>query len=117
MSSKNIEAKRLTPAYKERLYQILLNPHITEKATKIADSNNQIVFRALQNSKKSEIKDAVEMIFKVKVIRVQTLWGKPKLKRRGMYEGVRSGYKKAIVSVKKGQEVNFAAEQAKEKVS
>jgi len=117
MNTKTNTEKKLSQGYKERLYQVLLNPLITEKATKIADSNNQIVFKAIKNAKKSEIKDAIEMIYKVKVNRVQTLSSKPKIKRRGMYEGVRSGYKKAIVSVQKGQEINFAAEPAKEKAN
>lgn len=112
-----IKSAKISTDYKNRLYQVLQTPHITEKATKVADKNNQIIFRIIQDATKVEIKDAVEMIYKVKVERVQTLWAKSKMKRRGAYKGVRQGYKKAIVSVKKGQEINFAALPAQEKVN
>lgn len=92
----------------ERLYQVLQRPHITEKATRIADAHNQIVFRTALDAKKEDIKAAVEMIFSVKVTHVHTLMQKSKVKRRGGMVGKRAGWKKAIVTVQKGQEVNFA---------
>lgn len=98
----------MNPAKVERLYQVLVQPHITEKATRIADAHNQIVFRARADATKVDIKDAVEMIFSVKVTQVHTLKQKSKVKRRGGIVGVRAGWKKAIVTVQKGQEVNFA---------
>lgn len=94
----------------ERLYQVLQRPHVTEKATRIADAHNQIVFHAVQDATKEEIRRAVEMIFKVNVLRVQTLQQKSKIKKRGAMVGRRAGWKKAIVTVKRGQEVNFAAD-------
>lgn len=100
----------MNPVQIERLYQVLDRPHITEKATRIADAHNQIVFRTVASASKAEIRSAVEMIFNVKVERVQTLKQKSKIKRRGAQVGVRSGWKKAIVTVKKGQEVNFSGE-------
>lgn len=113
------DTKDFSLGYKERLLQVLISPlvNVTEKATKIAEKNNQISFVAMSNAAKSEIKDAVEMIYKVNVTKVHTLWSKPKVKKRGAYEGIKGGYKKAIVSIKKGQEINFATEVAKEKVS
>ena len=91
----------------ERLLQVLLAPQISEKATFIADKNEQVVFRVASDATKPEIKAAVEMLFKVEVESVQTLNVKGKVKRfRGM-TGRRKGWKKAFVSLKPGQEINF----------
>ena len=91
----------------ERLLQVLLAPQISEKATFIADKNEQVVFRVASDATKPEIKAAVEMLFKVEVESVQTLNVKGKVKRfRGM-TGRRKGWKKAFVSLKSGQEINF----------
>ncbi len=91
----------------ERLMQVLLAPQISEKATYIADKNEQVVFRVASDATKPEIKAAVELLFKVEVESVQVANVKGKVKRfRGMV-GHRKGWKKAFVCLKPGQEINF----------
>jgi large subunit ribosomal protein L23 len=91
----------------ERLLQVLLAPQISEKATFIAEKNEQIVFRVAADATKPEIKAAVEQLFKVEVESVQVLNVKGKLKRFKQVTGYRKGWKKAFVSLKAGQEINF----------
>ena len=93
----------------ERLMQVLLAPQISEKATYIADKNEQVVFRVVTSATKPEIKAAVELLFKVDVKSVQVCNGKGKEKRFGRTIGRRKGWKKAFVCLKPGQEINFAA--------
>lgn len=92
----------------ERLMQILLAPQISEKATYIADKNEQVVFIVTPDATKPEIKAAVELLFKVEVKSVQVAVQKGKVKRHGRSMGRRSDVKKAFVSLKPGQEINFA---------
>lgn len=91
----------------ERLLQVLLAPQISEKATYIADKNEQVVFRVVSDATKPEIKAAVELLFKVEVDSVQTANVKGKTKRFGRFVGQRKGWKKAFVCLKAGQEINF----------
>ncbi|MBK9218825.1 MAG: 50S ribosomal protein L23 [Uliginosibacterium sp.] len=91
----------------ERLLQVLLAPQISEKATYVADKNEQIVFRVVSDATKPEIKAAVELLFKVQVDAVQVLNVKGKVKRFGRGVGQRKGWKKAFVCLKPGQEINF----------
>lgn len=91
----------------ERLMQVLLAPQISEKATYIADKNEQVVFRVASDATKPEIKAAVELLFKVQVESVQVLNVKGKVKRFRGAVGRRKGWKKAFVSLKPGQEINF----------
>ena len=93
----------------ERLMQVLLAPQISEKATYIADKNEQVVFRVASDATKPEVKAAVELLFKVEVKAVQVANVKGKEKRFGKMMGRRKGWKKAYVSLKPGQEINFAA--------
>jgi large subunit ribosomal protein L23 len=92
----------------ERLTQVLVSPIVSEKATFVADRNNQITFRVLQDATRQEIKAAVEMLFKVEVESVQVLNQKGKAKRLGKFSGRRRHVRKAYVSLKAGQEINFA---------
>ena len=94
----------------ERLYQVLLAPIVSEKATFIADKRGQVLFRVAPNATKPEVKAAVEMLFKVQVESVQMLNQKGKKKRSGRTMGRRSDVKKAFVSLAPGQEINFSAE-------
>jgi large subunit ribosomal protein L23 len=94
----------------ERLMTVLLAPVVSEKGTFIADKYEQVVFRVLQNATKPEVKAAVEMMFKVQVESVQIANVKGKQKRFGTHMGRRRNWKKAYVSLKPGQEINFAAE-------
>jgi large subunit ribosomal protein L23 len=91
----------------ERLFQVLLAPQISEKATYIAEKNEQVVFRVASDATKPEIKAAVEMLFKVEVESVQVANVKGKVKRFKGAVGRRKGWKKAFVSLKPGQEINF----------
>ncbi|MDD2884404.1 MAG: 50S ribosomal protein L23 [Dechloromonas sp.] len=91
----------------ERLLQILLAPQISEKATYIAEKNEQVVFRVATDATKPEIKAAVELLFKVEVESVQVANVKGKVKRFKGATGRRKGWKKAFVCLKAGQEINF----------
>ena len=93
----------------ERLLQVLLAPQISEKATFIADKNEQVVFRVASDATKPEVKAAVELLFKVEVKAVQVSNVKGKEKRFGKMTGRRKDWKKAYVCLKPGQEINFAA--------
>lgn len=93
----------------ERLMQVLLAPQISEKATFIAEKNEQVVFRVASDATKPEVKAAVELLFKVEVKAVQVSNVKGKEKRFGKMMGRRKGWKKAYVCLKPGQEINFAA--------
>ena len=91
----------------ERLMQVLLAPQISEKATFVADKNEQVIFRVVNDATKPEIKAAVELLFKVEVESVQVSNVKGKVKRFKGTVGRRKGWKKAFVSLKPGQEINF----------
>lgn len=93
----------------ERLLQVILAPQITEKATYVADKNQQIAFKVRTDASKPEIKAAVELVFKVEVQGVTVANVKGKTKRAGRVMGQRKDWKKAYVSLKPGQEINFAA--------
>ena len=94
----------------ERLMTVLLAPVVSEKSTFIADKYEQVIFRVTQNATKPEVKAAVELMFKVEVESVQIANVKGKQKRFGTHMGRRRNWKKAYVSLKPGQEINFAAE-------
>lgn len=91
----------------ERLLKILLAPHVSEKATRVAEKHNQIVFKVARDAVKPEIKDAVELLFKVKVKGVTVVNVKGKRKRFGSIQGRRSDWKKAYVSLEAGHEIDF----------
>lgn len=94
----------------ERLLKVILAPHISEKATFIGEKNNQTVFRVVTDATKKEIKDAIELLWKeqkIEVKNVQTINVKGKSKRFGRFVGHRNDWKKAIVSIKEGQELSF----------
>lgn len=93
----------------ERLMKVLLAPQISEKATYVADKNEQVVFRVVTDATKPEIKAAVEMMFKVSVDSVQVVNVMGKVKRSGRVVGHRNDWKKAYVCLAAGQEINFAA--------
>ena len=95
-----------------RLAQVLLAPIISEKATSAAEKANQVLFKVLRDATKPEIKAAVELLFKVEVEKVSTVTQKGKIKRFGRSIGRRDHVKKAYVSLKPGQELNFSGEAA-----
>ena len=91
----------------ERLMQVILAPIVTEKSTFVAEKNQQIAFRVVADATKPEIKAAVELLFKVEVDSVQVLNQKGKQKRFGRFVGRRRNERKAYVSLKDGQELDF----------
>ena len=86
---------------------VLLSPHVSEKSALSADKNNQHVFRVISDAKKSEIKQAVEKLFDVKVAEVNTISMKGKRKNFGKRPGKRSDWKKAVVTLESGNDINF----------
>ena len=98
----------------ERLMKVLLAPVISEKGTYVGEKHNQYLFRVTPDATKPEIKAAVELMFgtkdkKIEVVAVQVANVKGKEKRFGRFMGRRNHWKKAYVSLKAGQEINFAA--------
>jgi large subunit ribosomal protein L23 len=100
---------KTAPMKEERLLQVILAPVISEKATMLADKNEQVIFRVATTATKPEIKAAVELLFKVQVKAVTVLNVKGKSKRFGRFNGTRASWKKAFVCLQPGQELNFAA--------
>lgn len=92
----------------ERLLQVILAPVVTEKATYVAEKNQQIAFRVAPDATKPEIKAAIELLFKVEVESVQVLNQKGKEKRFGRFMGRHRSVRKAYVSLKPGQELDFS---------
>ncbi len=92
----------------ERVYQILLSPHVSEKASLLADEYNQHVFKVLSTATKAEVKTAVEAMFKVKVSKVRIASIKGKTKRFGNRLGKRADLRKAYVTLMPDNDINFA---------
>ncbi len=98
----------------ERLMKVLLAPIISEKSTQIGENHNQYIFRVLDDATKPEIKAAVELLFskkdsKIEVIGVRVLNVRGKEKKVGKIQGRRRHWKKAYVSLKSGQDINYQA--------
>ena len=93
----------------ERIFKVLMSPHISEKAALIGDAANQHVFKVAVDAKKEEIRQAVEQLFSVKVAKVRTANVKGKSKRHGARMGKRSDWKKAYVSLEQGHEIDLSA--------
>lgn len=92
---------------KNRLYQVLLAPRVTEKSTRVGEISNQYVFRVVPDAIKSEVRNAVEMLFKVNVESVRIVNVKGKKKAFRMHPGKRSDWKKAYVRVQEGQVIDL----------
>ncbi len=95
-----------------RLAKVLLAPIVSEKATMAGEKHNQVLFKVLRDATKPEVKAAVELMFKVEVEAVNIVNVKGKTKRFGGRQGRRDHVKKAYVSLKAGQELNFSGEAA-----
>jgi large subunit ribosomal protein L23 len=93
---------------RERLLDILMEPRITEKATRISEANRQFVFKVIRDASKPEIKAAVEQLFEVQVDSVQVTNMRGKQKRFGTTPGRRANWKKAYVTLKKGFDIDFS---------
>ena len=87
-------------------YDIIYAPIITEKAASLANEN-KYAFKVSPKANKTEIKQAIESIFKVKVMSITTSNSHPKKKRVGKYTGMTNKYKRAIVKLGEGQSINF----------
>jgi large subunit ribosomal protein L23 len=96
-----------TNAHRERLMQVLLGPHVSEKATALAEAGNQVVFKVRGDATKTDIRQAVELLFEVKVERVSVVRIPAKQKRFGQRAGARQAWKKAYVRLAAGQDINF----------
>ena len=90
-----------------RHYDTILSPIITEKATYLSDQN-KVVFRVAKDATKTEIAEAIQELFKVTVVKVNTLNVKGKTKRWRGHLGRRSDIKKAIVTLAEGQSIDVA---------
>ena len=101
-------AKKEAVAISARHYDVIDRPVITEKAT-LASEQDKVIFRVRPTATKQEVKEAVEALFKVKVLKVNTSTIKGKLKLFKGHLGRRSDYKKAIVTLEKGQKIDIAA--------
>ena len=91
----------------ERVYTLIREPHISEKSTMIGDRANQYAFKVAVDATKPEIKEAVETLFKVKVLGVTTINVKGKVKRTARGMSHKKNWKKAYVRVAEGQEIDF----------
>lgn len=95
----------------ERLLKVIVSPHISEKATIVAEKRNEYVFQVAQDATKPEVKDAIEFLFntKVKSVRIVNVRSKRKLFRG--FEGKRKGWKKAYVALQADQKLDIVGAQ------
>ena len=89
----------------ERVFKVLLGPHVSEKATMLADSKGQFVFKVATDATKLEIKKAVEKLLGSKVAAVRTSIAHGKIKRQGRFAGQRPDWKKAYVRLREGEKI------------
>jgi large subunit ribosomal protein L23 len=92
----------------EELYDVIRAPLVTEKSTMVSE-NNQVMFKVAINATKPDIKEAVERLFNVKVLAVNTLIRKGKIKRFRGVKGQQSDFKKAIVTLEEGQTIDITS--------
>ncbi len=102
-----VARKRAATMSKEAMYNVVRSPLVTEKATMVSE-RNQVVFKVAIDATKPEIKAAVEGLFGVKVLGVNTLVQKGKTKRFRGRPGVRSDLKKAYVQLAEGQSIDMS---------
>ena len=93
-----------------RVYQIIRRPIITDKGLGVKETQHTVVFEVAKDATKTEIKEAVQRVFKVKVDHVRTAIFHGKFRRRGRAEGFRSDWKKAYVRLKEGEKMIEYAE-------
>ena len=86
---------------------VIIAPIITEKTAQISEKGDKIVLKVRNDANKVQIKQAVEKIFNVKVLIVNTINVKPKYRRVGRYAGTTSRYKKAIVTLAEGSQIEL----------
>ena len=91
----------------EQLMTVLIAPHVSEKSARVADKHRQYVFKVACDADKPAIKQAVELMFNVKVDGVRVTNVRGKIKRFGGTLGKRSNWKKAYVTLQAGYDINF----------
>ena len=91
----------------EKMYTVLVSPHVSEKSAMNAQNNNQYVFKVQKTATKVDIKKAVESLFEVKVSNVQTSIAKGKAKRFGKFLGKRKDWKKAYITLAEGSTIDM----------
>ena len=99
-----------TSAAAPKVYQVIRRPIITEKGLGVKETQHTVVFEVVKDATKTEIKEAVERVFKVKVDHVRTAIFHGKFRRRGRAEGFRSDWKKAYVRLAPGEKMIEYAE-------
>jgi large subunit ribosomal protein L23 len=87
------------------IYRVIKRPIITEKGLTLKENDRTLCFEVDDNASKTQIQEAVEQLFKVKVARVRTMVVPGKLRRRGKYSGYRSDWKKAYVTLREGEKM------------
>jgi large subunit ribosomal protein L23 len=94
----------------EKLFHVILSPHVSEKSSRLADKHRQMVFEVRRDASKPEIRQAVEKMFNVQVesVTVTNVLGK---RKGGRITGRRQDWKKAYVRLKPGQDINFVGQQ------
>ena len=88
-------------------FNLIIEPHITEKVLVLKEEQNKIIFKVRPDANKIELKSAIEDIFKVTVEKIATINMKGKKKRLGLHQGKRSDWKKAIVTLKDGDSIEY----------
>jgi large subunit ribosomal protein L23 len=99
-------------AVAEKLFHVIVAPHVSEKSARLADKHQQIVLEVRRDATKPAIKQAVEQLFNVQVESVTVTNVKGKRKTTGRMAGRRQDWKKAYVRLKPGQDINFLGQQA-----
>jgi large subunit ribosomal protein L23 len=95
----------------EKLMKVVLSPIVSEKSTIVADKYRQFMFKVLPNATKTEIKQAVEQLFKVKVSAVNLCNVKGKCKKFKHRSGQRKDWKKAYVTLEEGHDISFVGKE------
>jgi len=88
-------------------FRLITRPYITEKGVDLYETQNKVMFKIRRNVNKIELKKAIEAIFNVTVLSINTVNLKGKKKRLGRWEGRREDWKKAIVTLKKGETIEY----------
>ncbi len=91
----------------KRIHDVIRRPMVTEKSTSLRESENQVVFEVDRKANKQEIREAVERLFGVKVERVNTMQMPGKARRFGRVIGRRGAWKRAVVQLAEGQQIDF----------
>lgn len=92
------------------IYEVIRRPLVTEKGVTAKDEHRTLCFEVAQDANKTQVKQAVERMFKVKVAEVRTANLEGKMRRRGRFVGYRRDWKKAYVKLKDGEKVPDFAE-------